>query len=95
MNEESKEALKKYNLEALQKFLNRKVQEASCCLDDPTPTLGEELEDQHPQMNTDHDLETPEDSILDYIISQASNDEQLSKHSKLISLDLLNHSFSP
>ena len=38
MNEESKEALKKYNLEALQKFQNRKVHEALCCIDDPTPT---------------------------------------------------------
>ena len=40
MNEESKEALKKYNLEALQKFQNRKVQEPLCCLDEPTPNPG-------------------------------------------------------
>ena len=40
MNEQSKEALKKHNLEVLQKFLNRKVQEVLCCLDDPTTTPG-------------------------------------------------------
>ena len=28
-------------------------------------------------MNTDHDLETPDDSILDFINSQAPNDEQM------------------
>ena len=28
-------------------------------------------------MNTDHDLETPDDSILDYINSQAWNDEHM------------------
>ena len=28
-------------------------------------------------MNTDHDLEKPDDSILDYINSQAPNDEQM------------------
>ena len=77
MNEESKEALKKYNLEALQKFLNWKVQEALCCLDDPTPYPGAEPEDRPPQMNTDQDLKTPYDSILDSINSQAPNDEQM------------------
>ena len=42
MNEESKEALKKYNLEPLQYFKNRKVSEALCCLDDPTSNPGAE-----------------------------------------------------
>ena len=28
-------------------------------------------------MNTDHDLKTPDDSILDYINSQTPNDEQV------------------
>ena len=77
MSEVSKEALKKDNLEALQKFQNRKVQEASCCLDDPTPTPAAAPEDQPPQMNTDHDLETPDDSIPDFINTQAPNDEQM------------------
>ena len=77
MNEECKEAIKKYSLEALQKFHSRKVQEALCYLDDPTPTPGVEPEDQLPQMNTDHDVETPDDSILDYISSQAPNDEKM------------------
>ena len=70
MNEESTEALKKYILEALQKFQIRKVQEALCCLDDPTPKQGAEPEDQPLQMNADHDLKTPDDSILDFINSQ-------------------------
>ena len=50
-----------------------------CCLDDPTPNPGAEPEDQPTQMNTDHDLdlETPDDSILDYLNSQAPNDEQM------------------
>ena len=77
MNEESKETLKKYKLEALQKVKNRKVQEALCCLDDPTPTPGAEPEDQSLQINTDHDFETTDDSILDLISSQAPNDEQM------------------
>ena len=71
------EALKKYNLEALQKFQDRKVQEALCYLDEPTSNPGAEPEDQPPQMNTDHDLKTPDDSILDCINSQAPNDEQM------------------
>ena len=64
-------------LDALHKFQNRKVQETLYCLDKPTPTTGTEPEDQPPQMNTDHDLKTPDDSILDYINCQAPNDEQL------------------
>ena len=76
MNEESKEGLKQYNLEPLQKFMNRTVQEALCCLDEPTHTPGAEPEDQPLQINTDHDLET-HDSILDLFNSQAPNDEQL------------------
>ena len=30
-------------------------------------------------MNTDHDLKTPDDSILDIINSQAPNDEQIDR----------------
>ena len=86
MKEESKEALKKYNIEPLQKSQNRKAQWALCFLDDPTPNPGAEPVDQPLHMNTDHDLETPDDSILDFITSQAPNDEQWSKHSKLIRL---------
>ena len=69
MNEESKEALKKYNLEAPKNFQNRQIQEALCCLDNSTNTPGAEPEDHTPLMNTDHDLKTPDDSILDYINS--------------------------
>ena len=69
--------MKKYDLEALQEFQNREVQEAICCLDDPTPTPGAQPEDQTPQMSPDHDLEAPDDSILDYINSQAPNHEQM------------------
>ena len=68
MDEESEEALEKDNIEALQTL---------CCLDEPTPTPGAEPEDQTPQMNTDHDLATPDDSVLDCINSQAPNDEQM------------------
>ena len=39
-NEESKEAFEIYNLEALQKFQNRNLQEALCCLDETFPTPG-------------------------------------------------------
>ena len=46
MNEESKETLQKYSLEALQKFQSRKVQEALCYLDNPTTTPCAEPEDQ-------------------------------------------------
>ena len=54
-----------------------KEQEALCCLHDLTPTPAGEPEHQTPQMNTDQDLKTPDDSILDYIKSQAPNDEQM------------------
>ena len=56
MNEESKESLDKYNLDALQKLKNRTVQEALSCLDDTTPNPGAEQEDQLLQINTDHEL---------------------------------------
>ena len=69
MSNESKEAIKKYNLEAFQKFKDRTVQEVLCCLDGPAPTPGAEPED--------HDLKTLDDSILDLINNQAPNDEQL------------------
>ena len=55
MNEESKESLKKYNLDALQKYKNRTVQETLCYLDDPTPIPGADPEDQPLQINTDLD----------------------------------------
>ena len=77
MNGESKEASKKYNLESLQKSEIRTVQETLCCLDDPTPNPGAELADQPLQINPDHDLETPDDALLDLINNQAPNDEQL------------------
>ena len=76
MNEESKEALKKYNLEA-PKCENRTVQEALHCLDDPTPNPGAKPADQLLQINPDHYLGTPDDTILDLINNQAPNDEQL------------------
>ena len=72
-----KEALKKYTLEALQIFQKRTVQEVLFCFDDPTPNPGAEPEDQPLQMKTDHDLKTPDDSILDYINSQPPNHEQM------------------
>ena len=75
MNEESKEALKKYNLEA-PKCEYRTVQEALHCLDDPTPNPGAEPADQLLQINPDHYLGTPDDTILDLINNQAPNDEQ-------------------
>ena len=80
MNEETKEAFKKYNLEVLQEYKNRTVQERLCCLDDPTPTSGAEPVDQPLQINPDHDLETPDDAILDLINNQAPNDEQLEQN---------------
>ena len=64
-------------METLQKFKNRTVEEALSCLDDPTPNPGAEPEDQPLQINADHDLETPDDSILDVINNQVPSDEQL------------------
>ena len=46
---------------------------------DPTPTPGAEPEDQLLQIHTDHDLETPDDSIFDLMNSQAPSDEQLNQ----------------
>ena len=56
-----------------------------CCLDNPAPTPGAEQEDHTPIMNTDHDLKTPDDSILDHINSQSPNDGQI-EHAALSSL---------
>ena len=81
MNKESREALKKYNLEALQTFKNRTVHKTLCCLDDPTRNLGAEPEEE-PLRSTQiiH-------RIIQYLISSTIKLQVIwnwSKHSKLI-----------
>ena len=39
------------------------MQEALCCLDNPTPNPGAEPGHHTPMMITDHDLKTPDDNL--------------------------------
>ena len=56
--------------------VKRTVHEVLCCLNDCVPTPGAEPEYQPLQINTDHDLKTPDDSIFGLIKNQAPSDEQ-------------------
>ena len=81
LNQEAKEALSKYNMEAIEKFKNRKIDETMCCLDtqepseNPTAIPDEESTDNNCMNHPDHDLDMPDDCLLDYINSQHPCDE--------------------
>ena len=85
LSKEAKDALQKYNVEAIQKFkASRNLNETQFIYtmaehaQDELPTIIVDEEFQECQeFNTDHDLEPPEDDILEFITSQQHSDDQL------------------
>ena len=85
MSKEAKDALQKYNLEAIQKFMtSRNLNEMDLIHDAHehtqetlAPSIDEEEFQQCHEFNTDQDLETPTDDLLDFITSQEHSDDQL------------------
>ena len=85
LNQEAKESLQKYNVEAIQKFkASRNLSETQFI-----PTMSQHTQDESPpiidgeefqecqEFNTDEDLEPPEDDISEFITSQEHSDDQL------------------
>ena len=85
MSQEAKDALQKYNVEAIQKFkASRNLNETELMhnvyehAQEELPTSIDEEEFQEcQQFNTDQDLEPPTDDILDFITSQDHSDDPL------------------
>ena len=85
LSQEAKDALCKYNVEAIQKFKSsRNLHETNFTHDvhedtqDDSPSSNEDDEFQECQeYNTDQDLEPPTDDLLDFISSQEHSDDQL------------------
>ena len=85
LSQEAKDALQKYNLEAIQKYkASRNLNETQLIhtiseyAQEELPPNNDEQEFQECQeFNTDHDLEPPEDDILEFITSQEHSDDQL------------------
>ena len=84
LSQEAKDALQKYNVEAIQKFkTSRNLNETQLIhtisehAQDELPPIIDEGEFQECQeFNTDQDLEPPTDDILEFIISQEHSDDQ-------------------
>ena len=85
LSQESKDALQKYYVEAVQKFeASRNLNETELMhyvyehTQEELPTSIDEEEIQEcQQFNTDQDLEPPTDDILEFITSQGHSDDQL------------------
>ena len=99
MSQEAKDALQKYNVEAIQKFkASRNLNETEVmhnvyehAQDEfPTPIDEEEFQECQ-QFNTDHDLEPPTDDILEFITSHLIKFCKLIKHINNHNLKLKNH----
>ena len=85
LSQEAKDALQKYNIEAIQKFkTSRNLKETDLIHDvyehaqeKLPPSIDEEEFQECQQFNTDKDLEPPTDDLLDFITSQEHSDDQL------------------
>ena len=85
LSQEAKDALQKYNLEAIQKFkASRNLNETDLIhdiyehpQDKLPPSIDEEEFQECQEFNTDRDLEPPRDDLLDSITSQEHSDDQL------------------
>ena len=85
LSQEAKDALQKYDVEAIQKFkASRNLNETQFthtisehAQDASPPIINEEEFQECQEFNTDHDLEPPEDDILEFITSQEHSDDQL------------------
>ena len=84
LSQEAKDALQKYNVEAIQKFkASRNLNEthfkhtmSEHAQEELLPIIDEEEIQECLEFNTDHDLEPPEDDILEFITSQEHSDDQ-------------------
>ena len=85
LSQEAKDALQKYNVEAIQKFkASRNLNETQIihtisehAQDELPPIIDEEEFQECQEFNTDQDLELPTDDILEFITSQEHSDDQL------------------
>ena len=85
MSQEAKDALQKYNVEAIQTVeASRNLHETNLIHDvyehaqDNFPSsIDEEEFQEYQEFNTDHDLEPPIDDTLDFITSQQHSEDQL------------------
>ena len=85
LSQEAKDALQKYNVEAIQKFkASRNLNETQLihtisehAQDELPPIIDEEEFQECQEFNTDQDLEPPADDLLEFIISQEHSDDQL------------------
>ena len=85
LSQEAKDALQKYNVEAIQKFkASRNLNETELmhnvyehAQEELPPSIDEEEFQECQQFNTDQDLEPPTDDILEFITSQGHSDDQL------------------
>ena len=85
LSQEAKDALQKYNVEAIQKFkASRNLNETELihnvyehAQEELLPTIDEEEFQKGQEFNTDQDLEPPTDDLLDFITSQEHSEDQL------------------
>ena len=85
LSQEAKDALQKYNVEAIQKFkASRNLNETDLMhnvyehtQEELPPSTDEEEFQECEQFNTDQDLDPPTDDILEFITSQEHSDDQL------------------
>ena len=85
LNQEAKDALQKYNVEAIQKFkASRNLNETELMHNvyehaqgELPPSIDEEEFQECQQFNNDQDVEPPRDDILDFITSQDHSGDQL------------------
>ena len=85
LSQEAKDALQKYNVEAIQKFnASRNLNETELmhnvyahAQEELPLSIDEEEFQECQQFNTDQDLEPPTDDILEFITSQGHSEDQL------------------
>ena len=85
LSQEAKDALQKYNVEAIQKFkVSRNLNETELMLnvyehaqEELPPSIDKEEFQECQQFNTDQDLVLPTDDILEFITSQGHSEVQL------------------
>ena len=84
LRQEAKEALQKYNVEAIEKFKSRTVHEMNFVSDihedsqDIIASSNKEIKDEDTKQNhPDQDIEIPKDDLLDFINHQNHTDDQL------------------
>ena len=85
LNQEGKDALPKYNVEAIQKFkTTRNLNETDLIHDvyehaqeKLQPSIDEEELQECQEFNSNKDMEPPTDDLLDFITSQEHSDDQL------------------